>query len=198
MGDYLPPEPELQKTFQVSRTTVRKAVEMLAQQGFVYIRQGRGTQILDFKATQKLGFVTSFSETLREKGFTVTQADIRVDFVPRRRRIAVGPPRGARGAAREDRARHAGQRVADRPDDQLPAAGARAGNRKADRGHELPVRVPGVRVQPRDRRRPRISSPRGRPPPRRRPAAVPDGSPAPGRPAHHATAAAGRSKWPSC
>jgi GntR family transcriptional regulator len=61
---------------------------MLAQQGFVYIKQGKGTQILDFKATQKLGFVTSFSETLREKGFTVTQADIRVDFVPAPRRIA--------------------------------------------------------------------------------------------------------------
>jgi GntR family transcriptional regulator len=88
VGDYLPPEPELQKTFQVSRTTVRKAVEKLAQHGFVYIKQGRGTQILDFKATQKLGFVTSFSETLREQGFTVTQADIRVETVPAPRRIA--------------------------------------------------------------------------------------------------------------
>jgi GntR family transcriptional regulator len=88
VGDFLPPEPELQKTFHVSRTTVRKAVEMLAQQGFVYIRQGKGTQVLDFKATQKLGFVTSFSETLREKGATVTQADVRIDFVAAPRRIA--------------------------------------------------------------------------------------------------------------
>jgi GntR family transcriptional regulator len=89
VGDYLPPEPELQKTFQVSRTTVRKAVEMLAQQGFVYIRQGRGTQILDFKVTQKLGFVTSFSETLREQGFAVSQAEISVDFVSAPRKTAV-------------------------------------------------------------------------------------------------------------
>jgi GntR family transcriptional regulator len=88
VGDFLPPEPELQKAFQVSRTTVRKAVEMLSQQGFLYIRQGRGTEIIDFKATQKLGFVTSFSETLREKGFTVTQADIRAELVPAPRRIA--------------------------------------------------------------------------------------------------------------
>jgi len=89
VGDYLPPEPELQKTFHVSRTTVRKAVEMLAQQGFVYIRQGKGTEVLDFKATQKLGFVTSFSETLREKGATVTQEQIHVELVPAPRRIAV-------------------------------------------------------------------------------------------------------------
>ena len=88
VGDFLPPEPELQRMFNVSRTTVRKAVEMLAQHGFVYIRQGRGTQILDFKATQKLGFVTSFSETLREQGFTVTQADVRVETVPAPRRTA--------------------------------------------------------------------------------------------------------------
>ncbi len=88
VGEFLPPEPELQKTYRVSRTTVRKAVEMLAKQGFVYIRQGRGTEVLDFKATQKLGYVTSFSETLREQGFTVTQADIRVEVVPASRGIA--------------------------------------------------------------------------------------------------------------
>lgn len=88
VGDFLPPEPELQKSFRVSRTTVRKAVEMLEQQGFVYIRQGKGTQVLDFKATQKLGNVTSFSETLREKGATVTQAEVRVELVPAPRRIA--------------------------------------------------------------------------------------------------------------
>jgi GntR family transcriptional regulator len=63
-------------------------VEKLAQQGFVYIKQGRGTQILDFKATQKLGFVTSFSETLREQGFAVTQSDVRVETVPAPRRVA--------------------------------------------------------------------------------------------------------------
>jgi GntR family transcriptional regulator len=89
VGDFLPPEPELQRTFHVSRTTVRKAVERLAQHGFVYIRQGKGTQVLDFKATQKLGFVTSFSETLSEQGFTVTQAEVRVETVPASRRIAV-------------------------------------------------------------------------------------------------------------
>ena len=112
VGDFLPPEPELQKTFHVSRTTVRKAVEMLAQQGFVYIRQGKGTQVIDFKATQKLGFVTSFSETLREKGATVTQEQIRVDLVPAPRRIAAGPPGRARRAPGQHRARDARQRDA--------------------------------------------------------------------------------------
>ncbi|MGO9409376.1 MAG: GntR family transcriptional regulator [Spirochaetia bacterium] len=88
VGELLPPEPDLQKIFQVSRTTIRKAVEILAQQGFLYIRQGRGTEILDFKVTQKLQYVTSFSETLREQGFTVSQSGVSVDFVPAPRHIA--------------------------------------------------------------------------------------------------------------
>lgn len=71
VGSFLPPEPELQKQFGVSRITVRKAVELLERQGFVNIQQGRGTTILDFKATQKLQYVTSFSETLIERGFVV-------------------------------------------------------------------------------------------------------------------------------
>ena len=71
IGGNLPPEPLLEKQFNVSRTTVRKAVEILAEQGFVSIQQGRGTKVLDFKATQKLQYVTSFSETLKEQGFAV-------------------------------------------------------------------------------------------------------------------------------
>lgn len=71
IGENLPPEPVLEKQFNVSRTTVRKAVEMLAEQGFVHIQQGRGTKVLDFKTTQKLQYVTSFSETLKGKGVRV-------------------------------------------------------------------------------------------------------------------------------
>ena len=87
-GEFLPPEHELNKMFNVSRTTVRKAVEILAHQGFVYVRQGKGTEVLDFKATQKLQYVTSFSETLREQGFAVSYQDVTMDFVSAPRRIA--------------------------------------------------------------------------------------------------------------
>jgi GntR family transcriptional regulator len=94
-GDFLPAEPELQKLFNVSRTTVRRAVELLAQEGFVSIQQGKGTEVLDFKATQRLQYVTSFSETLRDKGFTVRFRGLTVDSVIAPRRVAaelkVGP-----------------------------------------------------------------------------------------------------------
>ena len=45
-GTLLPPEPELEKLFSVSRTTIRKAVSMLAEEGYVYVKQGKGTSVL--------------------------------------------------------------------------------------------------------------------------------------------------------
>lgn len=87
-GALLPPEPELEKFYKVSRTTIRKSVEMLQDQGFVLIRQGIGTRILDFKATQKLQYVTSFSETLIEQGFQVDHKLLSLEFETASGRIA--------------------------------------------------------------------------------------------------------------
>jgi GntR family transcriptional regulator len=81
VGSFLPPEPELGRLLAVSRTTVRKAVEMLIDDGFLVVRRGRGTEILDFRAVQPLHFVTSFSETLREQGFEVGYRDVKVGSV---------------------------------------------------------------------------------------------------------------------
>ena len=42
-GDQIPTEPELCRIFDVSRITVRKAIEDLAREGWLVRRQGRGT-----------------------------------------------------------------------------------------------------------------------------------------------------------
>jgi GntR family transcriptional regulator len=81
VGSYLPPEPELGKKLKVSRTTVRKAVEMLIRDGFLYVRRGVGTEVMDFKAIQPLQYVTSFSETLRDQGFEVSYKGVRVKTI---------------------------------------------------------------------------------------------------------------------
>ena len=87
--DLLPPEPELQKEFQVSRTTVRKAMEMLAQDSYVSIKQGRGTRVLDRSAmSQQLNYISSFSETLRKKGCDVVVQSIEFSVIPAADRIA--------------------------------------------------------------------------------------------------------------
>ena len=80
-GSLMPTEPELCSMFQVSRTTIRKAMELLEQGGFVKIQQGRGTEVLDYKTTQKLNIVSSFTETLESKGYTVHSKSMHIDMV---------------------------------------------------------------------------------------------------------------------
>ena len=81
VGTYLPTESELGGMWGVSRTTVRKAIELLTNDGFVYARPGCGTEVIDFEATQKLQYITSFSETLVEQGFEVDYRDIRLETI---------------------------------------------------------------------------------------------------------------------
>lgn len=79
----IPSEPELCALYAVSRTTIRKAIELLEKEGLVHVQQGRGTEVLDHTATQNLNTVTSFSETIRNKGYDVSLRSIFIDeFVP--------------------------------------------------------------------------------------------------------------------
>ncbi len=88
VGEFLPPEGDLEQMYDVSRTTIRKAVNMLVSEGYVEVKQGRGTKILDFNSTQKLNGVTSISETLRKKGMQVEAKSIYIDIVEATKRTA--------------------------------------------------------------------------------------------------------------
>lgn len=72
VGGILPSEPSLESQFNVSRTTIRKAVELLAGEGYLSVRQGKGSFVLDFRTTQRLNYITSFTETLRARGYEVS------------------------------------------------------------------------------------------------------------------------------
>ena len=58
VGGFLPKECELEKIYQVSRTTVRNAVKILVQEGLVEVRQGSGTRVLNHKAIQNYNKAT--------------------------------------------------------------------------------------------------------------------------------------------
>lgn len=70
-GDFIPPEPILCEMYGVSRTTVRKAVQELVKSGLVTVKQGRGTQVCDIKTYQHLNNISSFTQTLRARGYVV-------------------------------------------------------------------------------------------------------------------------------
>ena len=48
-GDLLPSENELVKTYNVSRETIRKALNLLLEKGYIQKMQGKGSVVLDIK-----------------------------------------------------------------------------------------------------------------------------------------------------
>ncbi|MBO1305762.1 GntR family transcriptional regulator [Enterococcus sp. 669A] len=62
VGDLFPAEPDLQKRFNVSRITVRNAVKLLVDEGYVQRIHGVGTIVLSRKESLQLQTLLSFSE----------------------------------------------------------------------------------------------------------------------------------------
>lgn len=82
VSELLPTEPELEKIFNVSRTTIRRAMELLKEEGLVEIKQGRGTIVLDYRTKQDLNKVTSVTESLRRRGYDVRTKSMYIDIIP--------------------------------------------------------------------------------------------------------------------
>jgi GntR family transcriptional regulator len=71
-GSQLPAEDSLIQRFNVSRTTVRKAIQNLASRGLIEIRRGKGTFVAQPKITQELTELSGFVEDMHALGRTPT------------------------------------------------------------------------------------------------------------------------------
>ena len=80
-GDLLPTEDDMTKEFNASRTTVRNALANLEKEGYVWRRQGKGSVVKDFKSAQNLNYLSSFSESLEERGIKVTTGMLSISEV---------------------------------------------------------------------------------------------------------------------
>ena len=58
IGDYLPSENNLAVEFEVSRPTVRRALQNLEENGFISRRRGDGTRVLADKPTNSFNYAT--------------------------------------------------------------------------------------------------------------------------------------------
>lgn len=67
-GDVLPPEIELQERFNVSRITVRQAINELVNEGYLSRTRGKGTVVISNKIEEKLNKIMSFKEEMRVRG----------------------------------------------------------------------------------------------------------------------------------
>lgn len=67
-GERFPSENELQKTFQVSRMTIRRALTELVYEGFLIRERGRGSFVVRPRVQSLLRKLTSFTEDMQLRG----------------------------------------------------------------------------------------------------------------------------------
>lgn len=84
--DKLPTERELAEELEISRLTVRRALDQLEHEGVVYRVQGAGTFVSQKNITKSFE-LTSFSEDMRARGLTPDSRLVRAETVPAGARI---------------------------------------------------------------------------------------------------------------
>ena len=67
-GQQMPTEEAIGALFSVSRITVRQALDGLAQAGYIYKVQGKGSFVASKKAGMQLNHLIGFSDEMRSLG----------------------------------------------------------------------------------------------------------------------------------
>ena len=86
-GQPLPPERELCRDYQVSRTTVRKALDILMHEGYIYREQGRGTFAGKLPLEQPAQII-SFTEEMKRRGLKPSTEVLKTEICSHIEKIA--------------------------------------------------------------------------------------------------------------
>lgn len=70
-GDKLPSEAQLQKTYNMSRVTVRNAMEELSIEGYIIKVQGKGSFVAQSDMLRLPAGITSFTDDAKMQGITL-------------------------------------------------------------------------------------------------------------------------------
>jgi GntR family transcriptional regulator len=78
----IPSERQLEKSYSVSRTTIRQAIDMLVRQGYLYREHGRGTFVSPHKLQKGISELTSFTEDMKGRGIVPGQKILEIGCQP--------------------------------------------------------------------------------------------------------------------
>jgi GntR family transcriptional regulator len=88
VNDLIPSERELMVKYDMSRITVRKAIEDLVNEGYLYRIQGKGTYIKSDEQTQDLFSITSCTEDIKRLNMTPSRRVISATVITADKRRA--------------------------------------------------------------------------------------------------------------
>lgn len=80
-GDRIPSENELRNAYQISRNTVKKALDDMVQEGLLKRIQGKGTFVAKPKLEQSLTGFYSFSKVIKQQGMEPKDVVISIEEI---------------------------------------------------------------------------------------------------------------------
>ncbi|MBA9025149.1 GntR family transcriptional regulator [Peribacillus huizhouensis] len=86
--NVLPSEREFAEQLEISRMTVRQAINNLVNTGYLYRQKGRGTFVAEKKLEQQLLGLTGFTEEMKARGMTPSSKLLSLDTIPSSEKIA--------------------------------------------------------------------------------------------------------------
>ncbi|MFV0560060.1 MAG: GntR family transcriptional regulator [Enterococcus sp.] len=81
VGSMLPTENELEAMFNVSKITIRKAIELLASDQYVEKKSGRGTTVISNRPYNRLSKAASFTQILEDSQFEVRKETLDLQLI---------------------------------------------------------------------------------------------------------------------
>ncbi|WP_045518152.1 GntR family transcriptional regulator [Neobacillus niacini] len=84
----IPSEREYAQTFQISRMTVRQAINNLVSEGYLKRQKGRGTFVNKKKVEQELQGMTSFTEDMLSRGMSPSSTLLSFQIIPADKKTA--------------------------------------------------------------------------------------------------------------
>ncbi|MDP5274672.1 GntR family transcriptional regulator [Chengkuizengella axinellae] len=82
-GEAIPSERQFAEQYDISRMTVRQAINNLVNEGYLYRHKGKGTFVSNKKLEHKfVGKLTSFTEDMKKEGYEPSSRWIQFEIIP--------------------------------------------------------------------------------------------------------------------